>query len=150
MIIHLVRQQTPAPTRNHATDAGLDLRADLSEPLTLAPGEHRLITTGSKTLLPPGTVGLVCPRSGLAAKHGITVLNAPGIIDADYTGEIGVVLINLGTEAFVVAPGNRIAQLLTVPIQIESIDLVDAESYDHHAHVAETSRGTAGFGSSGR
>jgi dUTP pyrophosphatase len=132
----------PAYQTEHA--AGLDLVAAVAEaaPLTLAPGERVLVPTGLAIALPAGFEGQVRPRSGLALKHGITVLNAPGTIDADYRGEVSVVLINHGSEAFVIRRGDRIAQLVIAPV--------------HRAQLAstvvlsETSRSTGGYGSTGR
>lgn len=129
------------PARAHADDAGLDLCA--ADAHRLAPGERALVDTGLTLALPAGTVGLVCPRSGLAAKHGITVLNAPGIIDAGYRGPVKVALINLDADHdFSIAPGDRIAQLVITPISPVSIDHVDTLD-------AGDTRGVGGFGSSG-
>lgn len=124
--------------------AGLDLRAALPEeaPLTLAPLERALVPTGLQIALPPGTEGQVRPRSGLAAKHGLTVLNSPGTIDADYRGEVKVLLVNLSNEPFVVRRGERIAQLVVA--RHERIVWQTAETLD------ETARGAGGFGSTGR
>ncbi len=94
----------------------MDLRAAVEEPVTLAPGEFRPIPTGIRIALPAGYEGQVRPRSGLAAKHGVTILNAPGTIDADYRGEVRVILINHGREPFVIGRGERIAQLLIAPV----------------------------------
>ena len=130
----------------HATtaSAGLDLRAAVPEdaPLTLRPGQFALVPTGLQIALPPGTEGQVRPRSGLAAKHGVTVLNSPGTIDSDYRGECKVILINHGLEPFVITRGERIAQLVVaryVPIRFERVDSLE-----------ETERGAGGFGSTGR
>ena len=129
----------------HATPdaAGLDLRAAVPDdaPLTLAPGDHALVPTGLQIALPDGTEGQVRPRSGLAFKHGVTVLNSPGTIDSGYRGEVGVLLINHGREPFVVARGERIAQLVVARYQ--PVRLVEAEA------LAETARGAGGFGSTG-
>lgn len=126
------------PTRAHHDDAGLDLTAN--ENVVIPSMGWRLIHTGTQTAIPEGQAGLVCPRSGLAAKHGITVLNAPGIVDAGFRGGIGVVLINHGTKPFEVSKGDRIAQLLIMP-------------YTPLTPVGRpldtTDRGTAGFGSTG-
>lgn len=121
--------------------AGCDLRAAVHAPVTLAPGERALIPTGIAIALPEGHEAQVRPRSGLAVKHGITVLNAPGTIDADYRGEIAVPLINLGDAPFVIARGERIAQLVVAPVvQVTWTDTpLDA-----------TARGVGGFGSTGR
>jgi dUTP pyrophosphatase len=129
------------PTRANEGDAGLDLYA--AEPATLAPGERASVGTGIAIEVPPGHAGLVLPRSGLAARHGIALANAPGLIDAGYRGEVRVLLLNTDRDApFEIAPGDRIAQLLLTPF-------LEAEP----AEVAElgvTTRGENGFGSSGR
>ncbi|MBO4662056.1 MAG: dUTP diphosphatase [Bacteroidaceae bacterium] len=121
--------------------AGMDLRANLDEPVTLRPLERRLIPTGLRMALPAGYEAQVRPRSGLALKKGITVLNTPGTIDADYRGEIGVILINLSSEDFVVEDGERIAQMVIA--RHEQPQLVQVETLD------ETERGEGGFGHSG-
>jgi dUTP pyrophosphatase len=132
----------PAYQTEHA--AGLDLVAAVGEhdTLTLAPGERALVPTGLAIALPPGFEGQVRPRSGLALKHGITVLNAPGTIDADYRGEVGVVLINHGSGPFVVRRGERIAQLVIAPVSRAQLSVT--------AVLSETSRGTGGYGSTGQ
>ena len=127
-----------------AHSAGVDLRAAVpeDEPVTLAPGAHALLPTGLKVALPPGTEGQVRPRSGLAHRHGVTVLNSPGTIDADYRGEVKVLLINHGDAPFRVVRGERIAQLVVaryVPVRFEPVETLE-----------ETARGTGGFGSTGR
>jgi dUTP pyrophosphatase len=133
----------PLPTRHSDLAAGLDLTAAVpaDRPVVIAPGAREAIPTGLVFALPAGTEGQVRPRSGLAMKHGITVLNAPGTIDADYRGEVQVLLINLGTEAFEVTRGMRIAQLVVAPVT--STRLVETPSLD------ETPRGAGGFGSTG-
>lgn len=121
--------------------AGMDLLAAIETPLSLAPGERRLCPTGIEIALPDGFEGQIRPRSGLALKHGISVLNAPGTIDADYRGEVGVLLVNLGNDAVVIEPGTRVAQLVIAPVARASWDevrLLDA-----------TERGDGGFGSTG-
>jgi dUTP pyrophosphatase len=134
--------ELPAHTTAHA--AGLDLRAAVPEdaPLTLPPGGYALVPTGLVVELPPGTEGQVRPRSGLAFKHGVTVLNSPGTVDADYRGEVGVLLVNHGREPFEVRRGERIAQLVVV--RYERVELRRQED------LADTDRGTGGFGSTGR
>ncbi|HYI79963.1 MAG TPA: dUTP diphosphatase [Thermoleophilaceae bacterium] len=130
-----------APTRAHADDAGYDLRA--SEAATLPPGGRASVGTGIAVAIPDGHAGLVLPRSGLAARHGISLVNAPGLIDAGYRGEVRVLLLNTDREAsFEVAPGDRIAQLVIV--RHEAPELVELDSLD------ETVRGDGGFGSTGR
>ena len=140
--IHVVNrghQQLPAYAT--AQSAGMDLRANLDAPITLHPMERRLIPTGLHIALPEGYEAQVRPRSGLALKHGLTVLNAPGTIDADYRGEVGVVLINLSADDFVINDGERIAQLVIV--RYEQADLVVVEELD------ETERGEGGYGHTG-
>ena len=119
----------------------MDLRANLEAPVTLRPMERRLISTGLYIALPEGYEAQVRPRSGLALKHGLTVLNAPGTIDADYRGEVGVVLINLSQEDFVVNDGERIAQLVIA--RCEQAELTIVEALD------ETERGAGGYGHTG-
>jgi dUTP pyrophosphatase len=129
------------PSRAHADDAAHDLYAD--EALTLGPGERAAVATGVALALPNGTCGLVLPRSGLAARHGIAVLNAPGLIDSGYRGEVRVVLLNTDrAEPFEIAPGDRVAQLLIVALQ--DAMLLGVEELDM------TARGAGGFGSTGR
>jgi dUTP pyrophosphatase len=132
----------PLPLPEYATAgaAGLDLRAD--EACTLAPGERRLVPTGISIELPAGHEGQVRPRSGLAARHGIAMLNAPGTIDEDYRGEVGVILVNLGREPFEVHRGQRIAQLVVAPVARVAVAEVE--------ELAASERGTGGFGSTGR
>jgi dUTP pyrophosphatase len=128
------------PVRAHDDDAGYDLRA--LEAVTLAPGERAMMRTGIALELPAGQAGLVLPRSGLAARHGITLVNAPGLIDAGYRGELKVLLLNTDREAaFEVGAGDRIAQLVIVAVATPAIVAADA--------LAATVRGEGGFGSSG-
>lgn len=131
----------PLPMYATAQSAGMDLRANIDEPFTLKPLERRLIPTGLHIALPVGYEAQVRPRSGLALKKGITVLNTPGTIDADYRGEIGVVLINLSNEDFVVEDGERIAQMVIA--RHEQGELIPVEILD------DTERGDGGFGHSG-
>jgi dUTP pyrophosphatase len=121
--------------------AGMDLRAAVDEPITLAPGERKLIPVGIAIALPAGYEAQVRPRSGLALKHGITCLNSPGTVDADYRGEIRIILINLGQEPFTISRGERIAQMIIAPVT--QGEWVEVNSLD------ETKRGADGFGSSG-
>ncbi len=132
------------PSYETAGAAGMDVRAALAEeaPVTLAPGERALVPTGLSVAIPEGYEIQVRPRSGLAAKHGITCLNTPGTIDSDYRGEIKVILINLGQLAFTIRRGERIAQLVLAP--------VTRLIWEEVAVLAETSRGAGGFGSTGR
>jgi dUTP pyrophosphatase len=135
------RSHHPLPLHETELSAGLDLRAFVSEPLVLAPGERSLIPTGLFMALPAGYEAQVRPRSGLALKHGITVLNSPGTIDADYRGEIKVLLINHGSEAFEIKDGDRMAQMVVA--KHERIEWTLSESLD------ATERGAGGYGSSG-
>ena len=132
----------PLPKYATADSAGMDLRANLDEPITLAPMERRLIPTGLHIALPAGYEAQVRPRSGLALKHGIGVLNSPGTIDADYRGEIGVILVNLSQVPFVVQDGERIAQMVIA--RHETAEWESVETLD------ETERGTGGFGHTGK
>ncbi len=134
----------PSPAYQTAEAAGFDLLAacPADAPVVLAPGGRALVPTGLVLAIPSGFEGQVRPRSGLAAKHGVTVLNSPGTVDADYRGEVKVILVNLGAEPFVVARGERIAQMVVAPVTRVAIAAV--ESLD------ETARGEGGFGSTGR
>jgi dUTP diphosphatase len=134
----------PLPSYQSAAAAGLDLLAAVSAdaPVVIAPGRWAAVPTGVALELPPGTEGQVRPRSGLAAQHGVTVLNAPGTIDADYRGEVRVLLVNLGPEPFTVTRGMRIAQLIVAPVA--RAHLIES------AELAVTTRGAGGFGSTGR
>jgi dUTP pyrophosphatase len=132
-----------APLPRYQTEgaAGMDLHAALAAPLTLAPGARALVPTGWAVAVPPGFEGQVRPRSGLALRHGVTVLNAPGTIDADYRGEIKVVLVNHGQAPFPIAPGDRIAQLVICPVAQAEIRVLEA--------LDATARGAGGYGSTG-
>lgn len=134
----------PLPAYQSALAAGLDLIAAVpaDSPLSIAPRGRAQVPTGLAIALPQGTEGQVRPRSGLAARHGITVLNTPGTIDADYRGEIQVILVNLGDEPFVVRRGERIAQLVIAPVVRAQLSLLK--------DLKKTRRGTKGFGSTGR
>jgi dUTP pyrophosphatase len=136
-------QDLPLPSYQSALAAGMDLIAALppDAPLNLAPGARALIPTGIAIALPPGNEGQVRPRSGLAVKHGLTVLNAPGTIDADYRGEVQVLLINLGYDSVSITRGMRIAQLVVAPAMHAKLREV--------ASIDETLRGFGGFGSTG-
>ena len=131
----------PLPAARSAAAAGLDLAAAVDTDRVIPPGGRDLIPTGFAIALPPGTEGQVRPRSGLAADHGVTVLNAPGTVDADYRGEVKVLLVNLGDAPFTVRRGMRIAQLVVATVG--RIDLVEVASLD------DTGRGAGGFGSTG-
>ena len=134
----------PLPAYQSAHAAGLDLLAAVPEnaPLVLAPGKHAMVPTGLAIALPDGFEAQVRPRSGLAAKHGVTVLNSPGTIDADYRGEIQVILINHGSEPFAIKRGERIAQMVIAPVVQAKLVAV--------AELSTTDRGAGGFGSTGR
>jgi dUTP pyrophosphatase len=142
MQIKIINKSTHAlPNYETIASAGVDLRANLSESRVLKPLERSIVGTGLFIELPIGYEAQVRPRSGLAAKKGITVLNAPGTVDADYRGEIGVILINLSSEDFIIQNGERIAQLVIA--KHERAEWVDADE------LSETSRGEGGFGSTG-
>lgn len=132
------------PAYETTGSAGMDLRAAVAEdaPVTLEPGARALVPTGLKIALEPGFEAQVRPRSGLALKHGITCLNTPGTIDSDYRGEVGVILVNLGQEPFVIRRGERIAQMVIA--RHEQAAIAEVDSLD------ETARGAGGFGSTGR
>lgn len=138
-IVNRGRQQLPA----YATElsAGMDLRANIDESIKLNPMERRIIPTGLYIALPPGYEAQVRPRSGLAFKHGITVLNSPGTIDADYRGEIGVLLVNLSNEPFVITEGERIAQMVIARHEQGQFEVVD--------ELDQTERGEGGYGHTG-
>ena len=122
--------------------SGMDLKANITEPIILGPLERAMVPTGLFIALPDGTEAQVRPRSGLAAKHGISVLNSPGTIDADYRGEVKVILVNLSNEPFTVNPGERIAQMVVA--RYEKVEWNEVETLD------ETDRGEGGFGSTGK
>jgi dUTP pyrophosphatase len=132
----------PLPAYETEASAGMDLRAAIGETIVVAPGARHLIPTGIRIALPVGTEAQVRPRSGLAVRHGISMVNSPGTIDADYRGEIQVILINLGQEPFTIERGDRIAQLVIAPVvraQWSQVDVLD-----------ETARGDGGFGHTGQ
>jgi dUTP pyrophosphatase len=132
----------PLPEQGSAGSAGLDLRAAIAGEVTLAPRERLLVPTGLVLEIPAGWEGQIRPRSGLALRHGITVLNAPGTIDSDYRGEVGVILVNLGQEPVSLRRGERIAQLVLAPCaRVEWVEVDQLE---------DSARGTGGYGSSGR
>lgn len=133
--------EVPPPTYQSEGAAGLDLHAALQASRTLEPGERMLVPTGYAVALPEGHEGQVRPRSGLALHHGVSVVNAPGTVDEDYRGEIGVVLINHGLEPFAIEPGMRIAQLVVAPVARVAVEVVD--------ELDDTERGGGGYGSTG-
>ena len=132
----------PLPSYATADAAGLDLLAAVAAPIELAPGARRLVPTGISIALPPGYEAQLRPRSGLALKHGVTLLNSPGTIDADYRGEVGVILINLGEVPFRLQRGDRIAQLVIAPVA--------RLAWRESETLPESARGPGGFGSTGR
>jgi dUTP pyrophosphatase len=142
MKIKIINQsQHPLPNYETLGSAGIDIRANLTESITLNPLERTIVKTGLFIELPIGYEAQVRPRSGLAAKKGITVLNSPGTVDADYRGEIGIILVNLSNEPFVIENGERIAQLIIA--QHERAEWIEVDA------LSETSRGAGGFGSTG-
>jgi dUTP pyrophosphatase len=136
-----IAAELPLPEPATIDSAGADLRAALEEPVTLAPGEYRAVSTGLRLEIPRGYEGQVRPRSGLAARHGVTCLNTPGTIDADYRGIVQVLLINHGKEPFTISHGDRIAQLIIAPVTRATFEPADA--------LGETRRGDGGFGHTG-
>lgn len=139
-----VRRDThlPLPAYETVGSAGMDLRAHLQQPVSLNAGERALIPTGLRLEIPSGYEGQVRPRSGLALKRGLTVLNAPGTIDADYRGDVGVILVNLSGKAQTIEPGERVAQLVFAPVTRGEWEEVD--------QLEDTQRGAGGFGSTGK
>jgi dUTP pyrophosphatase len=140
--VRILHPAAVPPARTRAGDAAFDLRC--VEGFALAPGQRAVVPTGVAIALPEGCAGLVLPRSGLAARYGISVVNGPGLIDPSYRGEIRVVLVNLGDEAYAGEPGDRIAQLLLVPFVAPETRVVD------ELPASADGRGAGGFGSSGR
>lgn len=139
--VKLVRPNAQPPRYASEGAAGLDLAAAIDAPVVVGPRERAAVPTGIAIELPPGHEGQVRPRSGLARRHGVTVLNAPGTIDEDYRGEIEVLLVNLGDRSFAIAPGDRIAQLVVAPVRRVAVEIA--------ADLSTTSRGHGGFGSTG-
>ena len=143
MKVAIVNKSKHALPKYETSDsAGVDLRANLSEDITLAPLERKLIPTGLFIELPHGTEAQIRPRSGLAYKHGITVLNSPGTIDSDYRGELKVLLVNISNKEFVISDSERIAQMVIAKHEQVDFELVD--------DLSETARGAGGFGSTGK
>ena len=137
-----VAEDLPLPSYESAHAAGMDIRAALSEPVQLKPGLRALIPTGLQMALQEGYEAQIRPRSGLAYKHGITLLNTPGTIDADYRGELKVLMVNLGEDAFQIDHGDRIAQMIIAPVSRADIQEVE--------RLPESQRGEGGFGSTGK
>ena len=135
------KSQWPDPAYATVASAGMDLRADIAEPVVLKPLERRLVPTGIFIELPAGYEAQVRPRSGLATKHGVTVINSPGTVDADYRGELKVSLVNLSSEPFEIVPGERIAQMVVAAHETVELEKVEA--------LSETERGAGGWGSTG-
>jgi len=143
MKIRIVNQSRhPLPSYSTLLSAGMDLRAHLDEPVILAPGARTLVPTGLYISIPQGYEAQIRPRSGLALKKGVTILNAPGTIDADYRGEIGIIMVNLSQEDFVIHDGERIAQMIVA--RYETVEWEPCDSLD------ETERGAGGFGHTGQ
>jgi dUTP pyrophosphatase len=142
--VYKMRADAVIPRYETSGAAGMDLAACLTTSITLDPGETARVPTGLQIALPDGHEGQVRPRSGLAARHGITVLNAPGTIDEDYRGELQVLLINHGRESFTISHGERIAQLIVAPVVQVEVEVVKEETA-----LGKTERGGAGFGSTG-
>lgn len=140
-LLVLAEDGVELPSYGSADSAGADVRAFVKDDIVLAPGTSKLIPTGLRLAIPAGYEVQVRPRSGLALKNQVTVLNTPGTIDADYRGEVGIILINHGKEPFVIKPGMRIAQLILAPVVQANFVIVDM--------LAETSRGVGGFGHTG-
>ncbi len=139
------KSQFSLPAYATQASAGMDLMADIAEPLTLSPLERAMVPTGLYIELPVGYEAQVRPRSGLAAKHGISVLNAPGTVDADYRGEIKVILVNLSNHVFTINPGERIAQMVVAKHErVEWVEVARVEDLE------ESGRGAGGFGSTGK
>lgn len=142
IVVPVVRStENPLPAYETPGCAGMDLRAHLDQALVLAPGDRTLVPTGLRLEIPLGYEAQVRPRSGLALKRGLAVLNAPGTIDADYRGDIGVILVNLSREEQVIEPGDRVAQLIFAPVTRAELSIVD--------HLTDSPRGAGGFGSTG-
>ena len=142
--VYKMRADAVVPRYETSGAAGMDLAACLTTSITLEPGGTARVPTGLQIALPPGHEGQVRPRSGLAARHGVTVLNAPGTIDEDYRGEVQVLLINHGPESFTISHGERIAQLIVAPVT-----QVEIETINDEATLGGTERGEGGFGSTG-
>ena len=140
-VIIVNKSQWPDPAYATVASAGMDLRADIAEPVVLKPLERRLVPTGIFIELPAGYEAQVRPRSGLATKHGVTVINSPGTVDADYRGELKVSLVNLSSEPFEIVPGERIAQMVVAAHETVEWEKVEA--------LSETERGAGGWGSTG-
>ncbi len=134
-------EDLPLPSYESEYAAGMDIRAALEEPITLQPGERRLVPSGLKMAMPKGYEAQMRPRSGLAYRNGITMLNTPGTIDADYRGELKMLAVNLGDEAFTINHGDRIAQMVVAPVIQAEVNEVET--------LSETERGDGGFGSTG-
>jgi dUTP pyrophosphatase len=141
LAMHVGPHESSPPVYQSLEAAGMDLPAALGDEVVIPPGHRKLIPTGWAFAIPPGYEGQVRPRSGLALRHGVTVLNSPGTIDADYRGEVKVVLVNLGEESFTVRPGDRIAQLVIAPVAKATLRIA--------ASLEPTERGAGGYGSTG-
>jgi dUTP pyrophosphatase len=142
IIIHCNGKAEMLPVYQSIHASGADLKADISEEIVIAPMKRACVPTGLRLMIPSGYEAQVRPRSGLALKNGVTVLNTPGTIDADYRGEVKVILVNLGEEDFTIRPGDRIAQIVFAKVERAEFNLMDGD-------VEATSRGSGGFGSTG-
>ena len=142
--IYKLHNDVPTPEYMSPGASGVDLHAWLKDPITLEPGEYRIIPTGLKLSIPDGYEAQVRPRSGLALKFGVTVLNTPGTIDSDYRGEVGVILVNMGKEPFTVKNGMRIAQMV-----FNRVERVDFQEVNSELDLEKTRRGAGGFGHTG-
>ena len=148
--IDRINKELPLPKRATSKSAGLDLMASISEPITLNPFERKLIPTGIRAVGPSNIHIEIRPRSGLALKHGVTVLNTPGTIDEDYKEEIKVILVNLSMEPYIINPGDRIAQMVLVPVSLIEPVEVNGEQFDKLFETVEMNTRVGGFGSTGK
>ena len=149
-LIDRINKDLPLPKRATSKSAGLDLMASISEPITLNPFERKLIPTGIRAVGPSNIHIEIRPRSGLALKHGVTVLNTPGTIDEDYKEEIKVILVNLSMEPYIINPGDRIAQMVLVPVSLIEPVEVNSEQFDKLFETVEMNTRVGGFGSTGK
>ena len=149
-LIDRVNKNLPLPKRATSKSAGLDLMASITEPITLNPFERVLVPTGIRAVGPSNIHIEIRPRSGLALKHGITILNSPGTIDEDYKEEIKVILVNLSIEPFIINPGDRIAQMVLVPVSLIEPTEITSEQFDKLFEPVEMASRNGGFGSTGK
>lgn len=149
-LIDRINKELPLPKRATPKSAGLDLMASISKPITLNPFERKLIPTGIRAIGPSNIHIEIRPRSGLALKHGITVLNTPGTIDEDYKEEIKVILVNLSMEPYIINPGDKIAQMVLIPVSLIEPTEITAIQFDKLFETVEMSSRNGGFGSTGK